>query len=192
MKLLGHKESRARRAAASVRRRMTLLVAAAAPVAIALLAAGCGNSASGSPYASQGYGAAPMASAASNGSAGAARVGVGKSSLGRIVVDGKGRTLYLFEKDKTRRSACYGQCAKYWPPLLTHGKPVAKAGAKQSLLGMTRRADGSRQVTYASHPLYRFVEDTKQGQTKGEASQLFGAGWDAVSPAGKKIEVDDD
>jgi predicted lipoprotein with Yx(FWY)xxD motif len=170
---------------------MTLLIAAAAPMAIALLAAGCGNSASGSPYASQGYDAAPMASA-SNGSAGAARVGVGKSSLGRIVVDGKGRTLYLFEKDKTRRSTCYGQCAKYWPPLLTHGKPVAKAGAKQSLLGMTRRADGSRQVTYAGHPLYRFVEDTKRGQTKGEGSRAFGAGWDAVSPAGKKIEADDD
>jgi predicted lipoprotein with Yx(FWY)xxD motif len=191
MKLLGHKESRAMRPAALVRRRMTLLVAAAAPAAIALLAAGCGNSASGSPYSSQGYGAAPMASA-SNGSAGAARVGVGKSSLGRIVVDDKGRTLYLFEKDKTRRSTCYGQCAKYWPPLVTHGKPVAKTGAKQSLLGMSRRADGSRQVTYASHPLYRFVEDTKRGQTKGEGSQAFGAGWDAVSPAGKKIEADDD
>jgi predicted lipoprotein with Yx(FWY)xxD motif len=170
---------------------MTLLVAAAAPVAIALLAAGCGNSASGSPYSSQGYGAAPMASP-SNGRAGAARVGVGKSSLGRIVVDGKGRTLYLFEKDKTRRSACYGQCTRYWPPLLTHGNPVAKAGAKQSLLGVTRRADGSRQVTYAGHPLYRFVEDTKRGQTKGEGSRAFGAGWDAVSPAGKKIEADDD
>lgn len=190
MKLLGHKESRAMRPAALVRRRMTLLVAAAAPAAIALLAAGCGNSASGSPYSSQGYGAAPTASA-SNGSA-AARVGVGKSSLGRIVVDDKGRTLYLFEKDKARRSTCYGQCAKYWPPLVTHGKPVAKTGAKQSLLGMSRRADGSRQVTYASHPLYRFVEDTKRGQTKGEGSQAFGAGWDAVSPAGKKIEADDD
>ena len=190
MKLLRHKESRATRQAAPVRRRMTLLVAAAAPMAIALLAAGCGNSSSGSPYSSQGYGATPTASASN--SSGAARVGVGKSSLGRIVVDDKGRTLYLFEKDETRRSTCYGQCAKYWPPLVTRGKPVAKAGAKQSLLGMTRRADGSRQVTYAGHPLYRFVEDTKRGQTKGEGSQAFGAGWDAVSPAGKKIEADDD
>src|SRR5439155_22382472 len=119
----------------------------------------------------------------SNGSAGTAKVGVASSSLGRIVVDNKGRTLYLFEKDKNRRSTCYGPCATYWPPLLTHGKPVARAGVNQSRLGTTRRANGSEQVTYAGHPLYRFVEDTKPGQLKGEGSQLFGAGWDVLSPA---------
>ena len=56
---------------------------------------------------------------------------------------------------------------------------------------MTRRANGSRQVTYAGHPLYRFVQDRKPGQTNGEGSQAFGAGWEALSPAGKKIETDD-
>jgi predicted lipoprotein with Yx(FWY)xxD motif len=121
----------------------------------------------------------------------AAKVGVANSALGRIIVDKKGRTLYLFEKDKNRRSACYGQCATYWPPLLTQGKPVARGSARQSLLGMTRRANGSQQVTYAGHPLYRFVQDRKPGQTNGEGSQAFGAGWDALSPAGKKIETDD-
>jgi predicted lipoprotein with Yx(FWY)xxD motif len=122
---------------------------------------------------------------------GATKVGLASSRLGRIVVDGKGRTLYLFEKDKHRRSACYGQCATFWPPLLTHGKPVARAGAKQSLLGTTRRANGSRQVTYAGHPLYRYVQGRKPGQTTGEGSLLFGAGWYALSPARKKIESDD-
>ena len=79
----------------------------------------------------------------------AATVGVASSPLGRVVVDSRGRTLYLFEKDRSRRSACYGQCANYWPPLLAHGKPVALSSAKQVLLGTIRRANGSRQVTYA-------------------------------------------
>ncbi len=172
-----------------MKRKITLLISAAAPVAIALIGAGCGSSTSGSPYSSAPYGSAVKASAP-NGIAGAATVGVANSPLGRVVVDSKGRTLYLFEKDKNRGSACYGQCATYWPPLLTQGKPVARAGAKQLLLGTTRRANGSAQATYAGHPLYRFVEDREPGQTKGEGSQAFGAGWDVLSPAGRKIESD--
>ncbi len=171
-----------------MKRKITVFIAAAAPLALALIAAGCGNSASGSPYSSAPYGSAVKAGAP-NGIA-AAKVGSANSPLGRVVVDNNERTLYLFEKDTNRRSACYGQCAKYWPPLLTHGKPAARAGVKQSLLGMTRRANGSDQVTYAGHPLYGFVEDMKPGQTKGEGSQAFGAGWDVLSPAGKKIESD--
>jgi predicted lipoprotein with Yx(FWY)xxD motif len=81
-------------------------------------------------------------------------------------------------------------CASYWPPLLTHGKPVANGGADQSLIGTIKRADGSRQVTYAGHRLYTFVQDTKRGQTNGEGSTLFGAGRDALSPTGEKIEAD--
>jgi predicted lipoprotein with Yx(FWY)xxD motif len=119
---------------------------------------------------------------------GSARVGAAKSGLGRIVVDGRGRTLYIFEKDRRGRSACYGECASFWPPLMTKGKPVAVNGAKRSLLGMTRRKNGSEQVTYAGHPLYRFVEDMRPGQTRGEGLVEFGAGWDALTPAGKKIE----
>jgi predicted lipoprotein with Yx(FWY)xxD motif len=172
-----------------MKRKITAFIAAAAALAIALIAAGCGSSAGGSPYSSAPYGSAVQPSAPS-GIDGAARVGVANSPLGRIVVDNKGRTLYLFEKDKNRRSACSGHCAKYWPPLLSHGKPVARTGVKQSLLGVTRRANGSEQVTYAGHPLYRFVEDRQAGQTKGEGSQAFGAGWDVLSPAGKKIESD--
>jgi predicted lipoprotein with Yx(FWY)xxD motif len=65
---------------------------------------------------------------------------------------------------------------------------VARAGAKQSLLGTTRRANGSQQVTDGGHPLYRFVLDRKPGQTKGEGLQDFAGGWDVVSSAGKKLE----
>lgn len=124
--------------------------------------------------------------ASSNGSG--AKVGTARTNLGRIIVDGRGHTLYLFEKDKRGKSACSGACASVWTPLVTKGKPVAMSGAKQSLLGVIRRADGRRQVTYAGHPVYGFVLDTKRGQTRGEGSQEFGGGWDALSPAGKKIE----
>jgi predicted lipoprotein with Yx(FWY)xxD motif len=80
--------------------------------------------------------------------------------------------------------------AKFWPPLLTSGKPHAGTGAKASLLGTTKRKNGALQVTYAGHPLYRYKLDTKPGQTKGEESTQFGAKWYVLSPAGTKIEGD--
>ena len=119
-----------------------------------------------------------------------ATVKTATSPLGRILVDSRGRTLYLFEKDRRGRSACAGACVAYWPPLLAHGKPTAGGGAKQALLGVTRRANGTKQVTYAGQPLYRFVQDTRPGQTNGQDSHAFGAGWYVLSAAGKKIEKD--
>ena len=116
------------------------------------------------------------------------KVGVASSRLGRIIVDGRGRTLYLFVKDKRGKSACVGQCAGFWPPLITSGKPVASGGAKGSLLGTTKRADGRLQVTYNHYPLYTFVKDTRNGQTNGEEINAFGAEWYALSPAGTKVE----
>jgi predicted lipoprotein with Yx(FWY)xxD motif len=130
------------------------------------------------------------ASGASGSAAHAAAVSTAKTGLGKIIVNSRGRTLYLFEKDKRHHSACAGACASYWPPLLTHGKPVATGGAKRSLLGTIKRADGTRQVTYAGHPLYTYLLDSKRGQTNGEGSTLFGGGWDALAPSGKKIEAD--
>jgi len=110
------------------------------------------------------------------------------SKLGRILVDGRGRTLYLFERDPRGRSACTGDCAVYWPPLVTRSGPTAGRNAKQSLLGVIRRSNGTRQVTYAGHPLYRYVGDTRPGSTSGQDSHIFGAGWYVLSPAGRKIE----
>lgn len=131
-----------------------------------------------------------VASASSSSAGAGTKVAVASSKLGRILVDKRGRTLYLFEKDKHGKSACYRACASYWPPLLTRAKPVAGAGLKAKLLGVTMRKNGRRQVTYAGHPLYRYVADSKPGQTTGEGSTLFGAGWDVVAPSGKKIESD--
>jgi predicted lipoprotein with Yx(FWY)xxD motif len=126
--------------------------------------------------------------ASSHPASGGAKVAAASSKLGRILVDGRGRTLYLFVKDKHGRSACAGQCAAFWPPLLTAGKPHAAAGAKASQLGTTRRADGRLQVTYSHHPLYTFVKDTRKGQTNGQGVNAFGAEWNALSPTGVKVE----
>jgi predicted lipoprotein with Yx(FWY)xxD motif len=114
-------------------------------------------------------------------------VSTATTSLGRIIVNSNGRTLYLFKKDRNGKSACSGQCAVFWPPLITSGKPRVTGGARASLIGTTRRADGRLQVTYNHHPLYTFAKDTKAGQTTGEGVNAFGAVWDAVSPAGAAI-----
>jgi len=115
-------------------------------------------------------------------------VATGTASLGRVLITGSGQTLYLFEKDKYGKSACAGKCAKFWPPLIASAKPIVGVGAKASLLGMTKRADGRMQVTYNDHPLYTFVKDTKKGQTNGEGIDAFGAEWYAVSSAGTVVE----
>jgi predicted lipoprotein with Yx(FWY)xxD motif len=119
--------------------------------------------------------------------AGGARVAVAKSPLGRILVDGKGITLYDFVQDKGTKSSCYGACAALWPPLTTTGKPVAGRGVRASLLGTTKRKDGRLEVTYKGHPLYYFVSDRKPGQTTGQGLNQFGAPWWVLSPAGKEI-----
>jgi predicted lipoprotein with Yx(FWY)xxD motif len=119
-----------------------------------------------------------------------ATVSVRQSTLGRILVDGRGHTLYLFEKDTRGRSTCNGACAAGWPPLIASGQARAGTGATPSLLGRTKRKDGRWQVTYNHHPLYAFVEDTRRGQTNGEGLNAYGAEWYAVSPGGVKVEQD--
>jgi predicted lipoprotein with Yx(FWY)xxD motif len=116
-----------------------------------------------------------------------ATVSLRTTKLGMILVSSKGRTLYLFAKDRSGKSACTSRCAQYWPPLLSQGKPTAGPGVKASLVGQTKRADGSMQVTYNKHPLYTFALDKQAGQVNGEASSNFGAKWYAVSPAGTAV-----
>jgi predicted lipoprotein with Yx(FWY)xxD motif len=125
-----------------------------------------------------------LASAAKSGSA---TVSVHRSKFGRILVDSRGRSLYMFHKDMRGKSTCYGACATDWPPLIASAKLRAGSGAKASLLGMTRRKDGRRQVTYKGHPLYRFIQDTKPGQTNGQGLNFFGGEWNLVSPTGARV-----
>ena len=120
-------------------------------------------------------------------SGGSAHVRLARTSLGTILVDSKGITLYDFVKDKGTTSVCYGACAALWPPLLTSGKPVAGPGVHASLLGTTRRKDGKLEVTYRGHPLYYFVTDRKPGETTGQGVNQFGGPWWVLSAAGKEI-----
>ena len=153
-----------------MKRNIALVIAAAALVAAVLIPAGFAGSAKSSK----------------------ASVGVAQSKLGRILVDSRGRSLYLFEKDRNGKSSCNGACVSYWPPLIASGKLHAGAGVKASLLGRTKRTGGRWQVTYKRHPLYRFFGDTKKGQTNGEGLTDFGGSWDLVSPAGAKVEKSGD
>jgi predicted lipoprotein with Yx(FWY)xxD motif len=110
---------------------------------------------------------------------------VGK--LGPILVDGSGRTLYLFLKDSGSASSCAGACAQLWPPLTTAGAPTGATGVTGTLLGTTARADGSTQVTYHGHPLYYYAPDTQPGQATGQALNQFGAKWYVLSAKGDKV-----
>jgi predicted lipoprotein with Yx(FWY)xxD motif len=111
-----------------------------------------------------------------------------KTSLGTILVDPRGRTLYLFEKDGKGISACNSACLSYWPAFTSTAVPRAGTGVKQSLLGLAKPNHGLRQVTYAGHPLYTFVGDKSPGQTSGEGLNNFGAGWYVLAASGQKVE----
>ncbi len=166
-----------------------LLVIAAASAAIVLVAAGCGKSSSSKTASSSPPATSPPTTAApATTAAGGMTVAIKSSGLGRILVDAKGRTLYLFEKDKGTTSSCYGACAGGWPPYTTTGAPQAGSGVSAPLLGTTARTDGKTEVTYHGHPLYYFVGDSKPGDTNGEGVNAFGAEWYVLSAAGNKVE----
>ena len=154
--------------------------AVAGVAALALAVAGCGGGSGGAYGGSSG---APVAAGS-----GPASVALAQSDLGKILADGQGRTLYLFEADKGTASTCDGACASAWPPLTTDGSPIAGAGVTGSKLGTTTRSDGTTEVTYNGHPLYTFAGDSAPGQTGGQGSVDFGAEWHALSAAGTPIE----
>jgi predicted lipoprotein with Yx(FWY)xxD motif len=189
--------------------RKTYLAVGALALVAGLAIAGCGGSggtastaASGrhQPEATNGRsdvnaGSAPTAHASSATTTAVVEV---KSTpqLGKVIVDAEGQTLYDFRKDegmvyefdRPPTSTCYEACAEAWPPLLTEGQPKAGDGANPSMLGETKRKDGTEQVTYAGHPLYAFADDREAGETNGEDVDEFGADWYAIAPSGERPE----
>jgi predicted lipoprotein with Yx(FWY)xxD motif len=148
------------------------------PAALALGIAGCGAS----------YSAGTPASAPASPAAGKhAVVTTRHGKLGTFLVDGRGRTLYLFRKDTSATSRCSGACAALWPPLITREKPEAEGGAKAAMLSTSKRSGGARQVVYSGHPLYRYAPDTAAGQTRGQGLNTFGGRWYVVSASGRAI-----
>ena len=127
------------------------LMALVALAAVGVLAAGCGSNGSGSSSGGMGgYGSSGTAPA-SGGASSVATVSATSTSLGMILVDGSGRTLYLFEKDQPNQSACSGACVAAWPVDQSSGTPKAGSGVKASLLGTIRRGDGTTQVYTPRH-----------------------------------------
>ena len=158
-------------------RRGNLFIALSLLVVAAPTIAACG-----------GENSATATSAAATTSGGpSATVTVRNSALGKILVDARGRTLYLFKADSGSVSACAGACAAAWPPLLVRGNPIVSGGADRSLVATIQRSSGARQLTYHGHPLYRFVDDHKPGEVNGEGVTAFGAPWYALSAAGDQV-----
>jgi predicted lipoprotein with Yx(FWY)xxD motif len=172
------------RRSALLRRPLVALVALAA---VGVLAAGCGSNGSGSSSSGMGgYGSSGTAPASGEASS-VATVSASSTMLGMVLVDGSGRTLYLFEKDQPNQSACAGACVAAWPVDPTSGAPKAGSGVKASLVGTIKRGDGSTQVTYNKHPLYYFSGDSGAGQQHGQGVDAFGAKWFVVTPTGGAV-----
>jgi predicted lipoprotein with Yx(FWY)xxD motif len=126
------------------------------------------------------------ASAATYNSKAAPTISVRSTAYGKILVNSKGDTLYLWAKDKNDKSACSGGCLAVWPFVLISGKPTAGSGVNAKLLG-TIKVKGGNEVTYNKHPLYTYVSDVKPGIISGEGNKSFGAPWWLVSTAGDAI-----
>jgi predicted lipoprotein with Yx(FWY)xxD motif len=131
----------------------------------------------------------PGAAAASAGASPPPTLTVGRSAYGTVLFDGRGKALYAFTRDRGGRSACSRACAAAWPPYIAGVDPRAGAGAHASLLGTTRRADGTRQVTYAGRPLYYYVGDRKPGQILCQNVSEYGGLWLVVRPNGRLVRA---
>ena len=159
-------------------------------VAAAFIAAACSTTASTGYYgsASQPPSSAPTGAPGAAPAAAGTAIAVGSTKLGEVLIDPSGLTVYLFLADKGTVSSCNSpSCVQYWPPVLTTGAPQGGAGVSATLLGTTTRADGTMQVTYAGHPLYRFLSDKKAGDVTGQGLNAFGAPWYVVSPSGMQV-----
>jgi predicted lipoprotein with Yx(FWY)xxD motif len=173
---------------------------AMAAIVVAVAIAACG----GDDDAATTEGAAPTTSAAEEASApaeagkespkggrGAPARGTelvaADSQYGEILFDSEQRAIYLFDKETSESSQCYGACAEAWPPVLTEGRPRAGAGLDPKLLGTTERDDGSTQVTYNGHPLYYYVDDPR-GEVLCHNVEEFGGLWLVVEPSGQPVQ----
>jgi predicted lipoprotein with Yx(FWY)xxD motif len=135
------------------------------------------TTAAGSDMTSAGTGTSAAAPA------GEATVMVADTDLGEILVDGEGRTLYLFTPDEQGPSVCMDDCLANWPSLT--GPATAGEGVDESLLGTaTRTDDGTEQVTYNGWPLYYFAADPNPGDINGQG---VGDVWFVVDPAGEAV-----
>jgi predicted lipoprotein with Yx(FWY)xxD motif len=161
--------------------RRLILLAALTPFVL-------GTAACGEDDAHQASNSAPPATKIARVAKRTTTVKVMKARYGRILVDGHGRALYLFTRERGPTARCYGPCADSWPVFYARGRLRAGSGANGRLVAATRRRDGRRQVTYRGHPLYYYVTDRKPGQVTCQAVTEYGGTWLVVAPGGDAIE----
>jgi predicted lipoprotein with Yx(FWY)xxD motif len=155
------------------------LASTALLAALTMAAAACGGN---NNQSSETAATAASTTTAAQGASGTT-VAVTSSKLGNILVDGDGRTLYAFTKDKGDQSACSGGCATNWPALT--GTATAGTGVQASLLSTSMQANGDSQVTYGGRPLYYFAGDAKPGDTNGQG---VGNLWFALTADGQLVK----
>jgi len=162
---------------------------------LALAVAGCGSDSDGDTAAPEGAQTTTTAQAASptttttateRPAAQGTRIRLADSQYGKVVFDGSGQAIYLFDKEKSNKSLCTGECAAAWPPVVTKGEPTAVSGIDQSLLGTTQRPDGKTQVTYNGHPLYYYAHEGRN-EVRCHNVEGFGGLWLAVSGRGNAV-----
>ncbi len=158
----------------------------------ALVVSGCGDDEASAPAPQQDVAGSVTATAGEENRAQTTtarrqgtRIAVGRSPFGTMLFDSRRQAIYIFQKDRKGASACYGECAKAWPPVYTKGAPVAASGVRRSLLGTVKRRDGRLQVSYAGRPLYYYAHEAP-GEVRCHNVDLNGGLWWVVGPDGKR------
>lgn len=115
------------------------------------------------------------------------KLAISDGDFGRHLANGRGRALYVFTSDSGRKSNCYDDCARAWPPYIVKARPRAVNGVRQALIGTTRRSDGRLQATYAGRPVYYYVGDSAPGEVLCQAVEEFGGFWYVIRASGKVV-----
>ncbi len=166
-----------------MRKSLAMLIAPA----LALVVSGCGSSGTTTSTTSTSAAASSTSSTTANGAVEISTKTL--PGLGAVLVNGQGRTLYVFAPDKAKKVTCVGACASVWPPvaLSASQKPAVSGQAKSSQVGSDPNPSGGRVATYAGWPLYTYVTDVGSGTAKGQALNLNGGVWYVISPSGTVI-----
>jgi predicted lipoprotein with Yx(FWY)xxD motif len=172
--------------------RLSGLLTTVVTTASLLVLGSCGAPTSGGSAPSPSAAAVSSASGAASPAATPSRavpisLALADSRYGRIIVDGSGRALYLFDADHGPVSTCYNACASAWPPFLLTESPTVGSELAPALASTTTRKDGFQQVTYNGHPLYYYVGDRSPGEVRCQAAVEFGGGWYVIDGLGNRI-----
>ena len=165
----------------------TKLTRSLAAVALLGVLAGCGGSSNNESSTPQ-AGSPTTTTTTSGGSSTVAKIlGTASTPLGTILVDGSGRTVYMFAVDTMNKSNCTGSCLSYWPLVPAPAKLPASLPGISAKLSSIDRPDGSTQLTVNGMPVYTYVGDSSPGETTGQGLDTSGGLWWVLSPQGSMI-----